>query len=200
MDVMSTARKDSWAGELLADEAAEIFEAWRRYKGPWEKFAEWIATTYPNARKPSRTALYAWANTDCEHPGAGFAAWRSVRSARIHNAGEQMAQWARSLGDVADEEVAAGFKALGCDAMSIGDQKLAAQMMDGYCKITDRLLHRQELALKERAQGTKDEQLKLAREKFEAAERRENAAKAAVSDAKLTEAERLARLKEIYGI
>ena len=101
---------------------------------------------------------------------------------------------------MADEEVAAGFKALGCDAMSIGDQKLAAQMMDGYCKITDRLLHRQELALKERAQGTKDEQLKLAREKFEAAERRENAAKAAVSDAKLTEAERLARLKEIYGI
>jgi len=197
---MSTARKDSWAGELLADEAAEIFEAWRRYKGPWEKFAEWIAATYPNARKPSRTALYAWANADCEHPGAGFTAWRSVRSARIHNAGEQMAQWARSLGDVADEEVAAGFKALGCDAMSIGDQKLAAQMMDGYCKITDRLLHRKELSLKERAQGTKDEQLKLAREKFEAAERRENAAKAAVSDAKLTEAERLARLKEIYGI
>ena len=55
-------------------------------------------------------------------------------------------------------------------------------------------------ALKAAAQQTKDAQLKLAREKFEAAERRENAAKAAVSDAKLTEAERLARVKEIYGI
>ena len=66
--------------------------------------------------------------------------------------------------------------------------------------IQDRLLKQQELALKERAQATKDDALKLAREKFEAAERRENAAKAAVSDAKLTEAERLARLKEIYGI
>ena len=55
-------------------------------------------------------------------------------------------------------------------------------------------------ALKAAAQQTKDEQLKLAREKFEAAERRENAAKATVSDAKLTDEERMAKLREIYGI
>jgi hypothetical protein len=44
-----------------------------------------------------------------------------------------------------------------------------------------------ELKLKAAAQQTKDEQLKLAREKFEAAERRENAAKATVSDNKLSD-------------
>ena len=57
-----------------------------------------------------------------------------------------------------------------------------------------------ELALKAAAQQTKDEQLKLAREKFEAAERRENAAKAAVADNKLSDEERMAKLREIYGI
>jgi hypothetical protein len=45
-----------------------------------------------------------------------------------------------------------------------------------------------------------DEQLKLDREKFEAAERRAAQAKEAISDKKLTDAERTARLKEIYGI
>ena len=57
-----------------------------------------------------------------------------------------------------------------------------------------------ELALKAAAQSTKDEQLKLAREKFEAAERRENAAKATVVDKKLSDEERMAKLREIYGI
>ena len=54
-------------------------------------------------------------------------------------------------------------------------------------------------ALKAAAQSTKDEQLKLAREKFEAAERRENAAKAALGDTKLTNEAKLAKMKEIFG-
>ena len=175
---MSTVRRDSWAGELLPDEAAEVFEAWRKYKGGWEKFAEWIVSTYPHARKPSRTALYAWASTDPQHPGAGFQNWKTVRSARIRAAGEQMAEWARNLGDIADDTVAAGFKALGCDAMSLGDKKAGREMMETWGKVTDRLLKRQELKLRARAQETKDEQLKLAREKFEF-----DAAKAAMEQA-----------------
>ena len=56
-----------------------------------------------------------------------------------------------------------------------------------------------ELKLKAAAQQTKDEQLKLAREKFEAAERRESAAKSALDDKKLTDADKLAKMKEIFG-
>ena len=199
MAVVPTVRKDSWAGELLPDEAADVFEAWRKYKGPWEKFADWIAETFEKARKPSRTALYSWASTDPEHPGAGFQNWKSVRSARIRAAGEQMAEWARAHGDVADETVAKGFMALGCDAMANGGEEVGKEMLDSWCKVTDRLLHRQELKLKAAAQGTKDEQLKLAREKFEAAERRENAAKAALGDTKLTDEAKIAKMKEIFG-
>ena len=65
--------------------------------------------------------------------------------------------------------------------------------------IKDRLQKEQELALKSAAQSTKDEQLKLAREKFEAAERRENAARNALGDTKLTDADKLAKMKEIFG-
>jgi hypothetical protein len=56
-----------------------------------------------------------------------------------------------------------------------------------------------ELALKAAAQQTKDEQLQLAREKFEAAERRENAARSALGDTKLTDAAKIAKMKEIFG-
>ena len=54
-------------------------------------------------------------------------------------------------------------------------------------------------ALKAAAQQTKDEQLKLAREKFEAAERRANAARNALGDTKLTDAAKIAKMKEIFG-
>ena len=45
-----------------------------------------------------------------------------------------------------------------------------------------------------------DDALRLAREKFEASERRAAQAKDTLADKKLTDAERTARLKEIYGI
>ena len=57
-----------------------------------------------------------------------------------------------------------------------------------------------ELALKAAAQETKDEQLKLAREKFEAAERRLNAVQGAVDAPQLTDAERVAKIKSIFGM
>ena len=65
--------------------------------------------------------------------------------------------------------------------------------------LRDRELHAADLNLKERSQKTKDEQLKLAREKFEAAERRENAARNALGDTKLTDEAKLAKMKEIFG-
>ena len=44
-----------------------------------------------------------------------------------------------------------------------------------------------------------DDALRLAREKFEAAERRADAAKSALGDAKLTDADKIAKMKEIFG-
>lgn len=57
-----------------------------------------------------------------------------------------------------------------------------------------------ELKLKAAAQQTKDEQLKLAREKFEAAEKRLKAVQGAVDAQQLTDAERVAKIKSIFGM
>ena len=65
--------------------------------------------------------------------------------------------------------------------------------------IQDRIHAAKELELKEKAQATKDSALALAREKFEAAERRENAARSALGDTKLTDADKIAKIKEIFG-
>jgi hypothetical protein len=66
--------------------------------------------------------------------------------------------------------------------------------------LIDRQLKTKELNFKAKDLERKDEELKLAQEKFAAAERRENAAKAAVTDNRLSDTERMARLKEIYGL
>jgi hypothetical protein len=92
------------------------------------------------------------------------------------------------------------LKTLAIDRAMDGDDKAATTLASAAASIWTNAQRDQELELKARAQNTKDEQLKLAREKFEAAERRENAAKATVSDQTLTPEEREARLKEIYGL
>lgn len=57
-----------------------------------------------------------------------------------------------------------------------------------------------ELALKTAAQQTKDAALALAREKFEATEKRLNAVQGAVDAPQLTDAERVAKIKSIFGM
>jgi len=66
--------------------------------------------------------------------------------------------------------------------------------------LAEQLTVTRELELKAAAQATKDNALNLAREKFEAAEKRLNSVKDAVTDTKLTPAEREAKLKEIFGL
>ena len=58
----------------------------------------------------------------------------------------------------------------------------------------------EELKLKAARQKTADEQLRLAREKFEAAEKRLNAVQGAVDAPQLTDAERVAKIKSIFGM
>lgn len=197
---MSKVRSDSWAGQLTLDEQAEIYESWIAFKGKWEDFADWIAKTYENARRPSRTSLYDWAGDNDEgEPGPGKSAYLQVRSARIRSAGQQMVEWAKSRGDVMTDDIAQGFLSLACEAQSTGSLKERSSLVGDYCNLVDRILKQKDLDLKAKAQATKDDQLKLAREKFEAAEKRLNAAKDTANDTKLTNEEKLARMKEIFG-
>ncbi len=57
-----------------------------------------------------------------------------------------------------------------------------------------------ELEIKRKALAVKERKLDLDREKFEAAEARLNQAKEVVGDSKLSDAERTAKMKEIFGL
>ena len=200
---LKTPRADSWWAPLTD---AELWDLWTLYTPhddptdtakklpglPWQKVAEIAQKRLKRDAAIEHGPFYRWV------------AWMrpqavNDRIVRI-KASQLEVQDIAERHNITDETIINALKAAAMDSFMSNDTVEANRLADMATAIQDRLLKQQELALKERAQATKDDALKLAREKFEAAERRENAAKAAVSDAKLTEAERLARLKEIYGI
>ena len=109
---------------------------------------------------------------------------------------------ARELGRaaVSDQVAADTFRALSVDAAMNADDKGAALYAAAADRFANAAQRRAGLELKAKAQETKEAELKLAREKFEAAERRLNAAAKAVSDETLTDADRVAKVKSIFGI
>ena len=73
---------------------------------------------------------------------------------------------------VDDATAAEAYKGLSVDAAMAGDAKAAALYAQAANAFRDRAQRAEEWRLKAAAQGTRDEQLRLAREKFEAAEKR----------------------------
>ena len=92
------------------------------------------------------------------------------------------------------------FTNLAIDASMKGNDKAVSIYSGAARHYREMMQQEKKLDLQSRAQATKEDQLRLAREKFEAAEKRLNAAKDAVNDTKLTPEERESRLKEIFGI
>ena len=103
---------------------------------------------------------------------------------------------ARGLAEAAGakKEIADAFMAMGSElALRPGSTEAAADWIKMAAQLVAAAQKDREIELRAEAQ-------KLDREKFEAAQRREDAAKAAVKDEKLSEEEKMARLREIYGI
>ena len=85
-------------------------------------------------------------------------------------------------------------------AMRTGDAATASTYTRMALDLAAAQAKRAELDLKARAQETKDAALRLAREKFTAAEARLSSAKSVASDATLTDEQRIAKIKEIFGM
>ena len=186
---MSKVRTDSWAAALTEEQSWQLYYKARGLR--WNEAADWAVKEFGIA-PPSRTAFYAWLG----HMRAEESAHRLEQAAA---AAAEAAALAKTQAE--DDALIGAYKAMAAElALRTGSAKEAEKFVNMASALADRRLRAEELRIKAAAQGTKDEQLRLAREKFEAAERRENAAKATVTDQKLTEDERLARLKEIYGI
>ena len=90
--------------------------------------------------------------------------------------------------------------ALSVDAAAQGNEEAAKILADSAAKYHAAALGDEKLKLDRARQKTSEEQLKLAREKFEAAEKRLSAVQGAVDEPKLTDAERVAKIKSIFGM
>ena len=102
--------------------------------------------------------------------------------------------------DIDFAKAAEAFKALAVDAAMGGDDQTAQTYARAAAAFRDQDLKSRELSLKEKRQKTAEKQLALAREKFEAAERRLAATENVVKETSLSDAERVAKIKEIFGL
>ena len=199
-------RVDSWTGALDTYKQAEIYVKWigRGADVDWETFAKWAVDEYGLERVPGRNAFYAWAAKPGESNGykggAGYRAWKEWQRDKLVESGKLAEELVKSCPEIDDAAIVRNIKVLFTEAANMKDFKASASLSTSFAQIMGAALDRQKLALTERAQQTKEDQLRLAREKFEAAEKRLNAAKDTVNDTKLTPEEREARLKEIFGI
>ena len=92
------------------------------------------------------------------------------------------------------------LKTLAVDRAMTGDDKGATAFASAAASIWDRAQREKEIELKQAAQATRDQQLKLAREKFEDARKRLDAVQGAVDAPQLSDAERVAKIKGIFGM
>ena len=183
-------RSDSWYADLSDEQLWQLWEVAKRE--PWFKVKTYAEKELGVERNISHGGFYRWKSWMREQESE-----HRLYEARV--ATMEIDELAAKVG-LEDEKAIAAYKSLAAEAaLRTGSAKQAAKFIEMATAIQDRILHAKELALKERAQGTKDEQLKLAREKFEAAEKRLAAVQGAVDDAKLTDADKLAKIKEIFG-
>ena len=203
-------RIDSWTGALDTYKQAEIYVRWigRAPDVDWETFAKWAVDEYGLERMPSRNALYNWAAKPGESNdykgGAGYRAWKEWQRDKLVESGRLAEELVKSCPDIDDAAIVRNIKVLFTEAANMKDFKASASLSTSFAQIMGAALDRQKLAMTERAQATKEDQLKLAREKFEAAERRLQAVQDAVKNAKsnkggLTE-ETLKRIEEAAGL
>jgi hypothetical protein len=171
-------------------------QLWKLYaiakRCQWEGFSAAASAELGVEVSPSRSGYFRWLDFM-----RGQESERRLAQARI--AALEADELAKSIG-LKDGTAIAAYKSLAAEFALKSDAKTANRFMQLAMALRDRELHAADIDLKERSQKTKDAQLKLAREKFEAAEKRLNAVQGAVDAPQLTDAERVAKIKSIFGM
>ena len=183
---MSKLRTDSWAANLTEEQSWALYYKARGLR--WNEATDWAVKEF-GVDAPSRTAFYAW-----------LGRMRKEESAhRLEQAATAAAEAAALAKKQAKDDALVGaFKAMAAElALRTGSAGEAGKFMRMALDLTDRQMKRRDL-------GQKDEQLKLAREKFEAAEKRLNAVQEAVKSAKASggglSEETLRKIEEAAGL
>ena len=192
---MRNVRTDSWASSLTEEQSWQLYYKSRALK--WNEAADWAVKEY-GVEAPSRTAFYAW-----------LAHMRVMESAhRLEQAATAAAEAAAlAKTQTSDEAQIAAYKAMATElALRTGSAKEAEKFIQMAATLADKRLKAAELKLKDRAQQTKDETLRLAREKFEFDAAKAAMAKAAEiksisADDSLAADEKIARVRAaLFGV
>ena len=186
---MKKPRIDSWAAPLTEEQGWTLY--YKALRCPWQDAARWAAKEFGLARAPSRSAFYDWLRLMRAKEHEHRMGQAAIAAAEAVALGKRATR---------DEAIIQALKALATEAALQSDAKTASSLIQSAMAIKDRLQKEAELKLKDRAQGVKEDELKIAQKKLEIMEAKEAAAVKTVNDTKLTPEEREARLKEIFGI
>jgi hypothetical protein len=160
MNEANKPRIDAWDATLTEEQRWKAYDLFR--KSPWYAVAKWAADEF-SIQQPSRSSLYRWA----ERMRKDESAHRIEQSIQAR---EEVGAMANTV--ATDSKLIDAYKSLATDLALKNNAADAVRFTTMALAIAAQSTKQQELDLKKRAQDTKDEALRLAREKFEAAEAR----------------------------
>ena len=165
-------RCDAWYADLDEVTRWKIYDKARR--ASWYVVSVWAQKEFGLKRAPGRRAVYDFKSFMRENESAH-------RIEETITAKREVGTMAQAAG-IDNQDLISAYITMGADlAMRTGVADDAKKFTGMAMDLAASQAKMFELDLKKRAQATKDEQLKLAREKFEAAENRLTAARDAIA-------------------
>jgi hypothetical protein len=163
------ARSDAWDAPLTEEQRWRAYDKFVQFRAKWWEVAKWVAEEF-GIESPSRSGLYRfWERMKRDEAG-----WRTRQCI---DARAQAGDLAKRAGQT-DADLVAAYETLAADAaLQFGDADRAMLFTKMAVAVGEKMATRQGLEIKRRAQETKEETMRLAREKFEAAEARLAAAR-----------------------
>lgn len=164
---------NAWDAALTDDQRWQAYGKFVEFRAKWWEVAAWVEKEL-GISQPSRSGLYRFADR-----------MRKLESAhRVEQsiiARSEIGELAAKAGQ-RDDEMVAAYETLAADAaLQFGDAKKASLFTKMAIAIGEKIATREALSIKRRAQVTKEENLRLARAKFESAENRLTAARDAIA-------------------
>lgn len=184
-------RVDSWYANISEEQLWTLYAVARRSRN-WADVVRIANEEMHLGVTVSRSAYYRWYDFMREHESE-----RRLIEARIAaTEAEQLAK-GKTLGD---ETAIRAYKTLAAEYALKSDAATAGKFMQLATALIDRSIAAKSVKLKERDLDRKDEELKIAQQKLEIELAKSAKAVEAVTAPELTDEERVARVKSIFGI
>ena len=200
---LKTPRADSWWAPLTDAELWDLWTLYTPHDDPTDTAKKLPGLPWQKVAEVAQKRLHR--DTAIEHgPFYRWVAWMRPQAAddriiRI-KASQLEVQEIADKHNITDETIINALKAACMDAFTSDDTVEANRLAEMAARIQESLLKQQALALKARDVSVREASASLAREKFEAAEKRLAAVQGAVDEPQLSDAERIAKIKSIFGM